>query len=198
MTRWRKNHLRRTCLWPVLHALAGDTTAYLGFITGATVAQPARIEPWVELGALHETAGRFGEAINAYGRAFPLGEDHPGLAARLASVFARAGRPERARDLYLQVIDRDSEDSDAFYNLGVMHDALGEVDRAMGAYRRALELDPGHVDARLNLSIDLPERESFEEALRNYLLLLDLPVDQRRRRQVERIVDQLQTAQGED
>ena len=96
------------------------------------------------------------------------------------------------------MIDRDSEDSDAFYNLGVMHDALGEVDRAMGAYRRALELDPGHVDARLNLSIDLRERESFEEALRNYLLLLDLPVDQRRRRQVERIVDQLQTALGED
>tara|TARA_Y100000588_G_scaffold387793_2_gene486425 strand:+ start:1165 stop:1392 length:228 start_codon:yes stop_codon:yes gene_type:complete len=75
------------------------------------------------------------------------------------------------------VIDRDSEDSGAFYNLGVMHDALGEVDRAMAAYRRALQLDPGHVDARLNLSIDLLERESFEEALRNYLLLLDLPVD---------------------
>ncbi len=126
MTRWRKNHLRRKSLWPVLHA---------------------------------------------------LGEDHLCLAARLASVFARAGRPERARDLYLQVIDRDSEDSGAFYNLGVMHDALGEVDRAMAAYRRALQLDPGHVDARLNLSIDLLERESFEEALRNYLLLLDLPVD---------------------
>ena len=49
-----------------------------------------------------------------------------------------------------QVIDVDPDNSKAYNNLGVVYEALGNIDEAVAAYQRATELEPGNKYYRLN------------------------------------------------
>jgi len=55
---------------------------------------------------------------------------------------------------------------------------VGGGDGGLEAYRRALDLDPGHFDANLNLGRCLHERGEIEEAVRCYRKALESRPDQ--------------------
>lgn len=74
-----------------------------------------------------------------------------------ASVHRRVTAWERAGEL----------DADDWFALGCDREADGAED-CVEAYLRALELDPGHFDANLNLGRCLHERGELEEAVRCY------------------------------
>lgn len=175
-----------------------DTTAYASFLEAASTADSTRFEPWLELGAIYEQRRQLDAAARAYQRAWSLRENHPGLIDKLAGVLAQSGEYARARDLYARVTERDSSDSRAFYNLGVMLDALGDGEQALVAYEKALSIAPHFADGRLNHAINLFEMKRFEEALDSYEALLALEIDADRRQQVTQIVNQLRTALGKD
>ncbi len=66
--------------------------------------------------------------------------------------------------------------SDDWFDLGVDLEAVSPDD-APAAYRRALEIDPSHGDAHVNLGRILQERGDFKEAENHYRLALQLDVD---------------------
>ena len=185
-------------------ALAGlareerDTTAYAAFLEAATAADSTKHEPWIELGAVYDQGQRLEEAAGAYKKALALKKDHPGLVVKLAGVLARSGEYARARDLYKLVVEQEPSNNRAFYNLGVMYDALGDGDHAVVAYREAVLISPDFSDAHLNLAIDLFEMQRFREALKSYEALLALEIHENRRKQVTQIVSQLKAALGKD
>ena len=49
-----------------------------------------------------------------------------------------------------QVINVDPDDAKAHNNLGVAYEAVGKMDKAIAAYQRAAELEPGNKYYRLN------------------------------------------------
>ncbi len=181
-----------------LARLAGDTSLHIRHLEVATEADSTRFEPWLDLAGARERSGQLKEALDAYERAFALREGHPGLIAKLGGLHVHAGDLPRARDLFTIAAERDSTDSRAFYNLGVVYDALNDRERAIEAYRRCLAIDPSFDDAQLNLSIAFFEMRRFKEALEQYEILMMLEIDDDRRRQVTKIVDQLRAALGPD
>jgi len=56
----------------------------------------------------------------------------------------------------------------AYCNLGNIFKAIGERDAALDSYRKALALDPDHVDALYNMANLLQELGRYEEALVHY------------------------------
>lgn len=152
-----------------------------------------------ELFARQVPATRVYRALSALVRELPEGGDGRGLSglriyADGGNVVARHGgaawRPEDGQTVFnfgvddlAQLVDADRASRPAAEAIvddgtaqGVFEAALAteehEPERAMGGYRRAIELDPGLVDAYVNLGRLTHERGDPHEATRLYAMAL--------------------------
>ena len=73
---------------------------------------------------------------------------------------------ERARELFEEALAEDSAYGKAAYHLGQVHQLLGDYRDSQDAYRRALEIDPSDVDARVQLGAVLLESGDPDAAIR--------------------------------
>ncbi|RPH36577.1 MAG: tetratricopeptide repeat protein, partial [Planctomycetota bacterium] len=76
----------------------------------------------------------------------------------------RAGRLDEARTCFEAAI-KAAPSADVYYNLGNLHLKLSNADGAVTAYRRALEYDPRHTEARFNLALALERSDRRAEAV---------------------------------
>jgi tetratricopeptide (TPR) repeat protein len=86
------------------------------------------------------------------------------LASRAAPLARQAARAARAAAEPL--------DADEWYDLGFDLEAV-DLEEARDAYRRALELDPDHAGAHVNLGRLLQEGGDAKQAVAHYLLALE-------------------------
>ena len=84
---------------------------------------------------LEEARDHYGRALKAWPDAF--------LHRDLADVERSLGNGKRARVLVDQALALDPQDARAYAIRGGLDQAAGDVEAALRAYRRALELDPG-------------------------------------------------------
>ncbi|MDH5641416.1 MAG: hypothetical protein OEY28_08995, partial [Nitrospira sp.] len=77
------------------------------------------------------------------------------LAARLA---ADSGRLEEALEITGRLIDREGPSFETSFLLGVVHDALGDLDTAEHHLRRAIYLEPNHAGALTHLALLCEQR----------------------------------------
>jgi tetratricopeptide (TPR) repeat protein len=99
------------------------------------------------------------KALAAYQRARQAGADDAKLLERLADVQERLRRLEEAADTYV----------------GLAEHALREreIERAIHAWKRAIQLVPGHPIARLNLAKAYASQGNTRAAIREYLALAE-------------------------
>jgi tetratricopeptide (TPR) repeat protein len=69
--------------------------------------------------------------------------------------------------------------AEAAYNLGSLHDDLGDAQQAMLWYRRALEIRPDYADAHFNLASALERAGDGQAARRHWVRYLELDPDSR-------------------
>ncbi|MFZ6051507.1 tetratricopeptide repeat protein [Halocola ammonii] len=60
---------------------------------------------------------------------------------------------DEAKSRLNEAIEKNPEDKNLFYALGVVYDELEEDEKAVEAYKSALEIDPDYFDANFNLGI---------------------------------------------
>ncbi|GAB5399051.1 MAG: hypothetical protein Aureis2KO_06360 [Aureisphaera sp.] len=69
-----------------------------------------------------------------------------------------------AKDKYNNVIDRliaeSPDDPNLYYNFGVSSTQSGDIEKAKEFYKQTLEIDPKHVNAKMNLSILILDQET--------------------------------------
>jgi Flp pilus assembly protein TadD len=61
----------------------------------------------------------------------------------LGTTLLRMGRHADAVAPLRQAVAENFKSDDVFFNLGLVHEALGEADEAIAAYRRAGQIKPG-------------------------------------------------------
>ncbi len=90
-------------------------------------------------------------------------------------IFAGRNQPEEARRDFERVAGATaaapSQRAEAFFNLGLMHQASSDLESAIGDYRKAIEQDAAHVPALAALGPILAARGDAEGALPVYLRL---------------------------
>src|SRR5262249_56633518 len=102
---------------------------------------------WLERGPRGAgAAAEWERAVDASRRVPPLAPGHAAAWNNLGLLQHRRGRYEDARRHYEVALAADPASADAAYNLGSLHDDLGDVDRALLCYRRALETHPDYAD----------------------------------------------------
>lgn len=80
----------------------------------------------------------------------------PGLHVQRGLVLMTMGDFTAAADAFQAAIDAGDASADNYNNLGVARFQAGDTEAAERSFRKALELDPQHADARVNLPLVKP------------------------------------------
>ena len=136
------------------------------------------------LGVCHGLAGRPESALAAFDRAVELNDRYVEALLNRGITLSLLGRTEEARDSFVQASGADEADgapypatiasrlANAHHEIGDMYAEAGDLDRAIGEYRRAVRLRPRFVDIRNKLGralIDAGRPQQAEEELREIL-----------------------------
>jgi predicted O-linked N-acetylglucosamine transferase (SPINDLY family) len=95
-----------------------------------------------------------------------LAEDagHPMALRRLAWLCHRRGENAEAATLLARAIEREPDNAESHYNLGLVLAALGRNAEAEASYRQGLGLRPASVDGHNNLGVLLEQTGRYDEA----------------------------------
>ncbi len=84
----------------------------------------------------------------------------------LADVHVMLGQWPLGRDLFMQVLDEEPDNSSAWLGAGVCFFHLGDFDRAIELFQQAVVADPANAAAHFNLSQTYSELLRFDESVR--------------------------------
>jgi protein O-mannosyl-transferase len=106
----------------------------------------------VNLGQLHEAAGRPQEARREYLRALERNAETPKAHNNLGVVLMTLDEPDLALRHFKEESQRHPWNADAWFNLGLWMETRGENDAARQHYERALAANPSYYPAREKLA----------------------------------------------
>jgi len=109
-----------------------------------------------------EELGNYPEAATEYEAALALNSESAAAMKGLGSVHLKQGKYGEAEEVLRSF--EGSDDPEALANLGVIDFRRGDALSAERKYRKALELNPDLVEARVNLGHLLLEQDRFKEA----------------------------------
>lgn len=83
-----------------------------------------------------------------------------GLLQAEADMYYRMGDMKKYREIMEQVVAQNPDDATLYYNLGVSSAELGENERAIEYYKKAIELDSSMNNARINIAFVILSQEA--------------------------------------
>jgi tetratricopeptide (TPR) repeat protein len=126
-------------------------------------------EAWFARAAEHEDdPGHREEAVDAYRRVVAIDPTYAAAWNNLGLLLHRQGDYPGARNAYAAALEQDGRCFQAAYNLGSLHEDLGETEQAIEWYRRSLDLCPDYADAHFNLASALARAGRANEAARHW------------------------------
>ncbi len=94
-----------------------------------------------------------------------------------ASRLLQSGNVELAERIYGQILELDSNQAEAYYNLGIAIAHRGDLDEAVACWQKAIDLQPDLADAYQNQGCVLQKLGKFAEAIPCYLKALEIKPD---------------------
>jgi len=82
--------------------------------------------------------------------------------------FKRSGRLQKSADLFQQILEMDSNQPEALYQLGQMAYERGQLETAVQWIAKSLQVNSNHVEALNTLAGILKEQQRFPEAIEFY------------------------------
>ena len=121
---------------------------------------------WNELGNVYFSAGSFDDAIAAYTKAIELDSQFAWPHTNLALCYVQKGRLEEAIMLYQRSIELFASEKDkavTWNRMGNVYRRLNDYEKAIAAYQRADELDPGNAAVSQQSRFSLLGNEKVEQ-----------------------------------
>ncbi len=146
---------------------------------------------WGNLGNVLRTQNKLKEAVSAYQNAIKFipdnQEDSPGSSStadvQRNQIVTSLSKPERLisgnntvnyQQIVFQSFQSQVTKKAIFNNLGNVLYAIGKLDEAVAAYRKAIELDPKNTDAYSGLGYALSAQKKLDEAVAAYRKAIEL------------------------
>ena len=101
---------------------------------------------------IYTQLGQDDKALAAYSDARAENPDDVNLVLNEANLYYKMGDKDRFKSLMSEASSMAPDNPDLQYNIGVINMEQGNLEEARKAYRRAIEINPGYVNALLNLS----------------------------------------------
>lgn len=87
-------------------------------------------------------------------------------ALRLGEELRKAKEYDKSIDVLVEALQYGVEKAKIYFRLGNVYFDAGKLDHAEYAYRRAIDIDPTHVNAHHNLSVVLRKQGKLSDAIR--------------------------------
>ncbi|GAB4339614.1 MAG: hypothetical protein Kow0089_12650 [Desulfobulbaceae bacterium] len=148
----------------------------MGYLQAAlareTFLNPALIYHY--MGIVYRKTGRDKEAILAAQKALQLDPDNLDPLVTLGISLANTERLEEADRIFSEAEEKGLSGTNLYNNWGTVVFRKGEIDRAIGYFKKALEYDPDHPESHYNLGLAYGARGMIDEARREMTLSLEL------------------------
>lgn len=92
------------------------------------------------------------KALKAVEDAIAINPNDPSLLLTKGNIYYKMGDTAKFKEIMKEIIAKNPNDVDSYYNIGVISAENGDVEEARAAYIKVLELDPGYINAGINLS----------------------------------------------
>lgn len=122
-------------------------------------------------------AGAFSEALAAVEAYLSKAPGDPAALLLKGKLLFETGRKIQAAHILREVIERDPDNAEAFYALGLTFRHLRKFDDAEGCLRAALRRNPADQEARFVLANVLYDVQKLDEAIHEYEALLAVRPD---------------------
>ena len=145
---------------------AGQNEVAADYIRRAVKANPRQAAFHCNLGVAYRELKRFGEAKACYQRALAIGIEHH-----------QAGELDKAKSVYLRIIEAIPDHADALHLFGVISHQAGESEASEHYIRRAIKADPRQAPYHCNLGVTYRAMQRLDEAEACYRKALELDPD---------------------
>ena len=132
---------------------SGDLTLAVDDYTLAIMVDPTSLNAYLNQGSAYGRLGRYAEAVIDYGNALHLALDSPTLYTNRWASFHAQDDLQRALAAFKKAVSPDPTSTSVWYDLGVVHDDLGDLGKAVGNYGQAIILQTDNIDALINRAL---------------------------------------------
>ncbi|MCL6275406.1 tetratricopeptide repeat protein [Muricauda sp. 2012CJ35-5] len=101
---------------------------------------------------IYQQLGDNEKALAAYADARAVDANDVNLVLGEANLYYAMGQKDKFKELMGQASDMAPDNADLLYNIGVINMEQGNLEDARAAYKKTLAVDPGYINAILNLS----------------------------------------------
>ncbi|MCP4139270.1 MAG: tetratricopeptide repeat protein [Chloroflexi bacterium] len=125
---------------------------------------------WNELGNVYINSNAFEEAIQAYRKAIDISPDFGWAYNNMALAYMRLGQPEISIPYYQRSIELLSEFKDkavAWHRMGNSYQVMDDIENAVLAFQRAVNLDLDNTKYRHDLAVAKAEYAYEEEEIKD-------------------------------
>ncbi|MBN2499738.1 MAG: protein kinase [Anaerolineales bacterium] len=135
----------------------------LTFLERFTREHPRSLETWSMLGDMYASRNQLDQALDTYIHALEIEGNDPWLHLGIAQVFGEMNNPQAEREHLEMALENGRRDGDVLESVAYGFQQLGDFERAVELFRRALELDPDLSWSYLGLAETLIQMETPKE-----------------------------------
>jgi len=160
----------------VVHQNLGNRWKAAAQFRASAQLDPTYAEPYKALGDLYLTAPRrlFEEAIKAYAKAIDLRPFYADAHVGLGDALAAKGEVDPAVAAYQRGVEHNPMNAKVHVSLGKLYYAeKGLYYESVNAYKKAIDLDPTYLDARMGLAEVYEDKGLYKEAIEEYRKVVD-------------------------
>ncbi|MFW6267685.1 MAG: tetratricopeptide repeat protein [Marinilabiliaceae bacterium] len=122
----------------------------------------------------------FDATIDILGSRYQQIQSNENLLFELAYALDQEGQDTRAYAVYQDLLDQNPFSDNAWYNAGISHVKMGNLEKANEAFDFCLAVNPAHSQAHFNKGNSLAQLNKYKEALDSYLECISYDIQQSR------------------
>ncbi len=172
-------------LYGNLHHRRGELALAAEKYLRASEINPKSLQAWRNLGASYDAAGNYEKALSAYSTAKSLSPGDPKILLALASIHSKTNKPQEAMKEYEEVLKLQPETAAvereqverALVGLGNAAWQLGQNEKAVEHYQKALALNLRNYEALLGLGLVMLKTDEWGKAEENLRKALEVKPD---------------------
>ena len=127
--------------------------------------KPKHLDANINLAIIYTQQAQYGRALRHL-RTVVAQNDKIAVAHHLTGdCFLGLRKPEESARAYQRAVSIDAKLSDCWFNLGLMRREIKELDRAIAAFKRVIELAPSFGKAHEQMGLTLIETGNYREGL---------------------------------